>query len=433
MGKYVNDGIVRIPAEHKFGSQDDILEELGGLLGVGKRTNGKYYIADVFSAERMNQWSFKKSIKSSKVTNIDDTDIKKANCGLISRQVTKLLTASIGAAAHTLSKDACLAEVAKWEYDRPTDRFRIRDMHLYNHNAVAPDADWEDVKVTKDILQKIVSVEVEKNAQPSGVEYTGYNYILQPKLDEKIFNGAYYNDFSILFSRASGQEIGNTTNMEIPLEYIADDVKGDYRLALAVWIPNYHSNGSGAWGFFISRMTIGYYYGSNNKSLLNLYPDLATNPFLAQLMLERFDESASSTKFDVVPILVKNLSTDKTSGNLFYPLIDPNKTAAYCMPSGQKAIKVVCDNTDYVWGKPDYEYIDGDKHAYIFNSDPNEPHTFGYEVYIKLKNDKDLKLEDTGEVTIAPNTRSQSLGDVPDERDYGIKVVITSQDGKAVK
>lgn len=431
MGKYVNDGIVRIPAEHKFGSQDDILEELGGLLRVGKRTNGKYYIADVLSAENMNRWAFNKPIKSSKKVNIDDTDRKNAKCGLVSRQVTKLLTASIGMGEHTINKDACLAEVARWEYDRPTDRFRIRDMHLYNHNAVAPDADWEDVKVNKEMLQKIAAASVTKS-NPSGVSYTGYNYVLQPKSNGANFNSAYYNDFSIIFGRASGQEIGNTTNMEIPLEYIAS-LDGDYRLALAVWIPNYHSNGSGAWGFFISRMTIGYFYSSANtdKNKINLFPDLATNPYLAYLMLDRIDDTASSTNFDIVPILVKNLSTNQASG-MFYPLIVPNVTAAYCMPSGQKAIKVVCENTDYVWGRVDYEYVDGDKVAYIINTDTNNSHTFGYEVYVKLPNKKDLELDYTGSVTLAANTKSAALGDVPDARDYGIKVVIISQDGKAV-
>ena len=432
MGRYVNNNKVHLYAEGGSYDYDDAVKEIAGLVNVGTRTDGRYYLADVLSAENMNRWAFNKPIKSSKQVNIDDTDRQKANCGLVSRQVTKLLTASIGMGEHTINKDACLAEVARWEYDRPTDWFRIRDMHLYNHDAVAPDADWEDVKVNKEMLQKIAAATVTKNAQPSGVTYTGYNYILQPKSNGVNFNSAYYNDFSIIFGRASGQEIGNTANMEIPLEYIAS-LDGDYRLALAVWIPNYHSNGSGAWGFFISRMTIGYFYSSANtdKNKINIFPDLATNPYLADLMLDRIDDTASSTNFDVVPILVKNLSTDQASG-MFYPLIVQNVTAAYCMPSGQKAIKVVCDNTDYVWGKVDYEYIDDSKHAYIFNSDPNEPHTFGYEVYVKLPNRNDLILEDEGEVTIAPNTRSGSLGDVPDERDYGIKLVITSQDGKAV-
>ena len=432
MGRYVNDNKVNLNAEGGSYDYDDAVKEIADLVRVGVRTDGKYYLADVLSAENMNRWAFYKPIKSSKLVNIDDTDRMTAKCGLISRSVTKLLTASIGAAAHTLSKDACLAEVAKWDYDRPTDRFRIRDMHLYNHIAVAPDADWENVKVSKEMLQKIAAATVTKNAQPSGVEYTGYNYILQPKSNGSNFNSAYYNDFSIIFGKASGQEIGNTANMEIPLEYIAS-LDGDYRLALAVWIPNY-LNGYGAWGFFISRMTIGYFYSSANtdKNKINIFPDLATNPYLASLMLERFDNTASSTRFDVVPILVKNLSTSQTSSGLFYPLIVTNVTAAYCMPSGQKAIKVVCDNTDYVWGKVDYAYVNGNKEAYIINTDATNSHTFGYEVYIKLPNKKDLELDYTGSVTLAANAKSTALGDVPDKSDYGIKVVIISQDGKAV-
>lgn len=440
MGRYVNDNKVNLNAEGGSYDYDDAVREIAGLVNVGTRTDGKYYLADVLTSAKINKWAFYKPIRSSKKVNIDDTDRKTAKCGLTARSVTKLLTASIGAAAHTLSKDTCLAEVAEWAYNKPRgvkaneyeEWLRIRDMHLYNHIAVAPDADWEDIKVSKDVLQKIAAATVTKNAQPSGVTYTGYNYILQPKSNGSNFNSAYYNDFSIIFGKASGQEIGNTANMEIPLEYIAS-LDGDYRLALAVWIPNY-LNGYGAWGFFISRMTIGYFYSSANtdKNKINIFPDLATNPYLASLMLERFDNTASSTNFDVVPILVKNLSTSQTSAGLFYPLIVTNVTAAYCMPSGQKAIKVVCDNTNYVWGKVDYEEIDGDKHAYIINTDPTNSHIFGYEIYIKLPNKKDLELDYTGSVTLAANARSTSLGDVPNERDYGIKVVIISQDGKAV-
>ena len=45
MGTYVNNGIVLIPNEHKFGEAPDILSELGGLLGVGKPFRSERFIA----------------------------------------------------------------------------------------------------------------------------------------------------------------------------------------------------------------------------------------------------------------------------------------------------------------------------------------------------------------------------------------------------
>lgn len=54
MGTYVNNGIVLIPNEHRFGEAPDILSELGGLLGVGKRSDGKYHHADMNQADSIN-------------------------------------------------------------------------------------------------------------------------------------------------------------------------------------------------------------------------------------------------------------------------------------------------------------------------------------------------------------------------------------------
>ena len=72
MGKFVNNGIVSIPAEHSFGSQNDILEELGGLLNVGRRTDGKFYLADICQAENIKMWSKYKPEDIDKESNIDD-------------------------------------------------------------------------------------------------------------------------------------------------------------------------------------------------------------------------------------------------------------------------------------------------------------------------------------------------------------------------
>ena len=57
MGKYLSGGIVNIPTSHSFGSIDDILEELGALMGVGKRADGRFHHADVCQTGVVNNFA----------------------------------------------------------------------------------------------------------------------------------------------------------------------------------------------------------------------------------------------------------------------------------------------------------------------------------------------------------------------------------------
>lgn len=82
MGKYVNNNIVSIPAEHKFGKVDDILRELGPLLLVGPRKNGKRYVADVCIAKTVNIHARFKPEDIDKRVNITDADRASNGYGL---------------------------------------------------------------------------------------------------------------------------------------------------------------------------------------------------------------------------------------------------------------------------------------------------------------------------------------------------------------
>lgn len=74
MGKWVNNGKVSIPSSHSFGSDGDILEELGPLLGVGKRTDGQFYLADMCQASSIDKWSKIKPIPLRDSAGNDVTD-----------------------------------------------------------------------------------------------------------------------------------------------------------------------------------------------------------------------------------------------------------------------------------------------------------------------------------------------------------------------
>lgn len=129
MGKYVNNGIVSIPAEHKFGSQDDILEELGGLLNVGRRTDGKFHHADINTAENIREWQKCKPIEVDKAVNITETDRYNANQGFNLTWNTTINNIS-SSVIDTFNNSG-----ATWEYIKPSKYFRIRDFHGYNHNV----------------------------------------------------------------------------------------------------------------------------------------------------------------------------------------------------------------------------------------------------------------------------------------------------------
>lgn len=126
MGKYVNNGIVSIPAEHKFGSIEDILVELGALLGVGARSNGRRYVADM-EWGNVNKWAKQKWIYDS--TPMFETD---------SERFTARYNDNFGlsASASLLTNNAYVSLVS-WSRKRlPADYpKRIHDMDGYNHYA----------------------------------------------------------------------------------------------------------------------------------------------------------------------------------------------------------------------------------------------------------------------------------------------------------
>lgn len=82
MGKWVNNGMVSIPSSHSFGSDGDILEELGTLLGVGKRSDGKYCIADMCQASSINKWAKYKPVRYNITGGILEAQRKEVNYGL---------------------------------------------------------------------------------------------------------------------------------------------------------------------------------------------------------------------------------------------------------------------------------------------------------------------------------------------------------------
>lgn len=94
-----------------------LLSQLGGILGVGRRSDGKFYLADMCTASSINQWAYKKPIKANTQANLTDLERLQAKHGLVQNSSTFYI-----------------------EYDRVTSGWwkRLRDFNGYNHAATPP-------------------------------------------------------------------------------------------------------------------------------------------------------------------------------------------------------------------------------------------------------------------------------------------------------
>jgi hypothetical protein len=128
MGTWVNGGKVSIPSTHTLGKSTDILTEIGTLLGVGKRTDGMYHIADVCGASSINMCAKYKPESYNTTANLTNTQRASNKYGFGTTPTISTQTASIPHAVY--------------EYKKPTGTgsalFRIRDFDGYNHAAVSP-------------------------------------------------------------------------------------------------------------------------------------------------------------------------------------------------------------------------------------------------------------------------------------------------------
>jgi hypothetical protein len=344
------------------------------------------------------------------------------------------MKATMDSPTHSYTAADCIAEVAEWTYNKPRGKdsgssvewYRLRDFNGYYKNAIAPDADWREMEIEYSLLTQLQAVTITETITG---DYAGYNFKLEPKYNGSLFNGGLYSKFSMKLGIGSGESIGTTTNMEIPIEYVAS-LDGAWRISLAVWIPSF-ANGKGAWGFFTSRMTIEQYFktGSAGTELRQIFPDLATNPYLAKLMADEINTNKGWTTFTVVPLLVKNLGNEKVNG-LFNLRVVDGVTEAYCMPSGAKEVQFVCGEPPMVvYYKVTYEDEGKVRVAYIENLDSIE-HTFTYrytKAYmgeIQAQGERNITLQGGQKLDVEAYDNSSG---------YSLNVKVIAQDGVAVE
>lgn len=391
-------------------------------------------LEDICKYAPINKWSFKKSTRHSTKANITNAQIADSHCSLAVVPVTKILRTSIGwtGGSYSYTKAEGLAEIAEWTYNRPrgksySEPFRTRDFNGYNGDAIAPDGGWSTRSLTATELTKMGQLYME--VKDTGT-YTGTNFKLIPKesssdSDSNPYNALLYSGFKMRLDVQSGASIGDVTNMDIPIRYIAP-LTEDWRLVLAVWIPNFGS--SGGWGLFCGRMTInqGISEAGAGSNLMTVFPDFATNQFAGRLM-QSYANAQGGFTFDAVPLLVKNLRWKKEEvgghPDTFYVYCVESDTEAYCMPSGQLAISVQAAGGSVVtYYQIIYTPQAGAVTGAIKNIDVAQ-HSFTYEVY------QNGVLNTSGTVTLAGGEQ-RTVGGAPSG--VNLTIVVTAQDGQPV-
>lgn len=147
---YINNGKIDIPLGY---DQDDVVEEIAGLLNVNPRADGLYRIADVCLAENINKWSRCKPIEHPSTSPLTSEQRK----GSADQQADGIFYGIKinGNINHNI--DASLAQVhdVTFEYVRPTRWKRLLDFDGYVHGAMASpsytmgdEGTWEDDSTT---------------------------------------------------------------------------------------------------------------------------------------------------------------------------------------------------------------------------------------------------------------------------------------------
>lgn len=231
MRKYVNNGIVNLGTAYDY---DDAVAEIAMTLAVGTRSDGRYHIADIFSAGSINRWSKCKPFRH----NSDNFgyDYNNPSVGNAERKRQAQIAnygISIPTSGYGNAKDMAKAvynNTAVWEYMKPRGRemnepFRLRDFDGYNHNARTPifceqgDYTLSTQTTTKDIAPLFRVV------QPSDTQIALSDLRFDNAANNYTFNEMYvglccYNPstetaYTTIQNKSFGQYLEETANNEI--------------------------------------------------------------------------------------------------------------------------------------------------------------------------------------------------------------------------
>lgn len=121
-----------------------LLNQLGSLLGVGPRDDGRYYLADMCKASSIKIGAKYKPVRHSTESNITEAQRKSVNWGILAKDNASIKANFINVDNEFGSVFSSYS-IEKWEHETPrgtsvspTEWSRIRDFNGYNHAALPP-------------------------------------------------------------------------------------------------------------------------------------------------------------------------------------------------------------------------------------------------------------------------------------------------------
>lgn len=109
----------------------ELFQQLGGILGVGPREDGRYYLSDLCQAQSVNKSAKYKPERSSVTANLSENSRKNNRYGFEEHGIIAPYSDGINHAEYKYLKPrGIVGDATEWN--------RIRDFNGYRHDAVAP-------------------------------------------------------------------------------------------------------------------------------------------------------------------------------------------------------------------------------------------------------------------------------------------------------
>lgn len=302
----------------------DVLNAAGGSVNNA-------FISFFQETAKINRWAKYKPVKHTKLFDLTKDDIMQAKAGLVPNQSLTVLKSAItpngisSAVNKTVSE--VVAQIAPYRYDRPTGGasrpWRLGDFRGYNTETTPPDSGATDLKIALTSIESYVNSGQTSNNDPSNI----YNWEMT---SPALFN---FGNIGVKMGEGSNEGINFVGSSDaIPLPWIFTKA-ANCRLGIAIRLNTVSSGNpdNNKWIIFVGQKTLN---PANAHS--KMLPDISTNIYGLKALVACC--TASNNVFDMVPVLVENITIGYTSNGSVQQsvLTVQSATNIYSLPSGAK-------------------------------------------------------------------------------------------------
>lgn len=268
--------------------------DIGNAIGASSHDVGT-----LCKHSNINKWARYKPVKLDKVIKLTDSDRRSANYGLSAVEITGIVSAEAGTVT-------TIPSTSEWTYTKPTNRFRMGDFlndndltltNGYKHSAKCPASGFRNITI--------------------------YN-------DEFSNPGTF--TFNCKFGDASYEGIGDTSGIQIPLNYltiISDNPinNGKWRFGLALFVPE-----AGGYKAYIASHEAAIGTISSTSEIAKMVINMGLSDRFKTALINAF--KAGTRTLTAIPFIGYNLlyNTGVPTNKYFYF----NAGRSFCMPGGEK-------------------------------------------------------------------------------------------------